>query len=99
MSSPEPRKRRGFSLAHGRRKGGCEASEELDDGFGEKECRWPIGSERGPDWQQERETQTYNCGELASARMSLEVQNLHIRTHLGQLLDQGLLRPQTEDPT
>lgn len=48
MSSPEPGKRRGFSLAHGRRKGGCEASEELDDGFGEKECRWPIGSERGP---------------------------------------------------
>lgn len=48
MSSPEPRKRRGFSLAHGRRKGGCDASEGLDDEFDEKECRWPIRSERRP---------------------------------------------------
>ena len=52
----------------------------------------PTGSRKG-------RLQTYNLKELASAWMSLEVQNLHIRTHLGQLLDQGLLRPQTEDPT
>lgn len=52
----------------------------------------PTGSRKGG-------PQTYNCQELAFARMSLEVQNLHIKTHLGQLLDQDLLRPQTEDPT